>query len=139
MRTYVTFRHPAPFVVVSEDDGILSVDGADWFVALLNRIASLNLQSELCQEDWGVVAFAERAGKRFWIGLSMYGEGEWVAHVHHASLALFQRLSASGNRELQRVLCDLHDVLAADPAVSQIAWYREVEMRKAVPRGSSTP
>ena len=68
MRNNVTFHYPANFVPVSDDDGILSVTAADWFVSLLRRVNDLSVRSDLCQEDWGVVVFAERAGKRFWIG-----------------------------------------------------------------------
>lgn len=84
MRNNVTFRHPAEFIPVSEDDGILATAGADWFVSLLQRIDGLSVQSELCQEDWGVVVFAERAGKRFWVGLSLWPEHEHLLGYHAA-------------------------------------------------------
>jgi hypothetical protein len=29
------------------------VDGASWFVFLLQQIPGLRIESELCQEDWG--------------------------------------------------------------------------------------
>jgi hypothetical protein len=130
LRTYVTFQHPAPFVRVSDDDGILSVNGADWFVSLLSHVGNLELGSELCQEDWGIVAFAERAGKKFWIGLSWWEEGAWVAHFHHASWAWLQRFSPSGARELQRLVDDFHQALAHEPAVGEITWHREDDLRR---------
>jgi hypothetical protein len=139
VRTYVTFRHSALFVPVSDEDGILSVQGADWFVSLLRRIAGLELQTDLCQEDWGVVVFAERAGKKFWIGLSAEEEGAWLAHVHHGSWALLQRWSTAGDRELQRLVGDLHGMLAGEAAISEITWYREEDMMKGGRHGSPTP
>ena len=108
MRKNVTFRHPAEFVPVSGGDGILATAGAGWFVPLLRRIDGLSVQGELCQEDWGVVVFAERSGKRFWIGLSFWPDGEqaWLAHFHHHSFAWLQRRSAAGKRELERLVSD---------------------------------
>jgi hypothetical protein len=139
MRTNVTFRHPAEFVPLSDEDGILAVRGAQWFASILRRVPGLKLDEELCQEDWGVVVFVKRHAKCFWIGLSYWSEGEWLAHLHHGSFAWVQRLSASGNAELRRVVADLHAVLVSDPALSSITWYEESEMSKAEPRGYSTP
>ena len=126
---------------VSHDDGILAVGGAQWFVTLLRRVVGLQIESELVQEDWGVVIFARRDGKKFWIGLSMWPDGEhaWLAHCHHGSFAWLQRLSSSGKNELQRLVCDVHSVLASEPAVSDIVWFDESQMRKAQPDGSATP
>ncbi len=138
MRTYVSFRHPAEFVPFSENDGILAVGGAQWFVSLLQRVPGLQLDERVCQEDWGVVVFAKRNQKRFWIGLSMWPDGEhaWLAHVHHGSFAWLQRLSSSGKKEMKSLLTDIHDVLSSDPVVSAITWYEESEMGKAHPQGS---
>jgi hypothetical protein len=140
MRNNVRFRYPAQFVPVSEDDGILSVTGADWFVSLLGRINGLLVQSELCQEDWGVVVFVER-GKRFWIGLSFWPEGDhaWLTHFHHRSFAWLQRWSAAGNRELDRLVSDFHSVLANESTVRDIAWYYESDMGRANAASFSTP
>src|SRR6516162_6681702 len=103
MRTNVTFRHPAEFVPLSVEDGILAVSGAQWFAALLRRIRGLEIDEDLCQEDWGVVFFARRNQKKFWIGLSAWdSEGAWLAHFHHGSFARLQRFSSSGKKELKR-------------------------------------
>jgi hypothetical protein len=95
----------------------------------------------LCQEDWGVVVFAERAGKRFWIGLSLWPEDEpaWLAHFHHRSFAWLQRWSAAGKSELERLASDFHTVLASEPTVRDIAWYHESDMRRAHAPSSTTP
>jgi len=138
LRTHATFRHPARFVPVSEEDGVLSVAGAAWFVSLLGHVADLRLEQDLCQEDWGVVVFAGRAGKKFWIGLSADGEGAWIVHFHHGARAWLQRVTASGGRELRRLMQDLHGVLTRDPAVSDVAWYREDEMTRGQ-AGSDSP
>lgn len=129
MRTQVVFRHPAEFIPYTESDGILGVQGADWFVAILKRIDKCIVGAELCQEDWGAVIYAQRAGKRFWIGLSFFDHGAWIAHVHHD--ALLQGLTGSGRGELERLVTDLHRVLVADPAVTDVAWYHESD-RNAV-------
>jgi hypothetical protein len=139
MRTHVTFRHPAPFVRLSDEDGILSVAGAEWFVSLLARVPGLVVREDLCQEDWGIVSFAERAGKRFWIGLSAEEEGAWLGHFHHGSWAWLQRFSPSGDRELQRLLLDFHRVLANEAAVSEVTWYREEDVAKQHRSGSAAP
>lgn len=141
MRNNVTFRYPAQFIPVSADDGILSVKAADWFVSLLRRVDGLSVKTDLCQEDWGVVVFAERIGKRFWIGLSFWPDDEsaWLAHFHHHSFAWLQRWSAAGKRELDRLVSDFHAVLAQDPLVRDIAWFHEADMRRRDAQSSATP
>ena len=55
---------------------------------LLALVHGLAIEPRLCQEDWGVFIFAERDGKRFWIGLTWWpeGEGEWLVDVHHGGI-----------------------------------------------------
>lgn len=141
MRTNVTFHHPAEFVPLSDEDGVLAVGGAQWFVSLLRRVIGLQIDDELVQEDWGVVMRARREQKSFWIGLSLWPDGEhaWLAHFHHGSLAWLQRLGSSGKGELHRLVSDVHAVLVTEPAVSDIVWYEESQMRKAQPDGFATP
>lgn len=141
MRNNVTFRYPAEFIPESEDDGVLAAASADWFVSLLRRIDGLSVQDELIQEDWGVVVLAERVGKRFWIGLSLWPEGEtaWLAHFHHHSSAWLQRWSAAGKREFGRLVSDFHSVLATESAVCDIVWYHESDMRSVDAQSSTTP
>jgi len=141
MRNNVTFQYPAEFVPVSDEDGILAVGGAQWFVALLNRVPDLQVDDELCQEDWGIVVFASRAQKKFWVGLSFWPDGDraWLAHFHHSSFAWLQRLSASGRKQLQLLVGDFHAVLASEPSVSHIVWHEEGQMNEARPGGHSTP
>jgi hypothetical protein len=140
MRTNVIFRHPAEIVRLSDADGILAIDGAQWFVALLRRVPGLEIDPDLCQEDWGVVLYARRKQKQFWIGLSMWDtERAWLAHFHHGSTAWMQRLSSSGNSELRSLLSDVHGVLASESEVSAIVWYEENQLEKARPIGFPTP
>ena len=141
MRTNVTFHHPAEFVAVSDEDGILSVAGAQWFVALLRRVPALEIDEQLCQEDWGVVISARRAQKKFWIGFSMWPEGEhaWLAHFHHGSFAWLQRFTSSGQSGLGHLVSEVHRVLTHEPMVSGVLWYDESQMRKAEPDGFATP
>jgi hypothetical protein len=140
MRTFVKFRHPADFVPISDEDGILAVSGAQWFAELLRGVSGLQIEEELCQEDWGVVLFARRNRKKFWIGLSPWdGEHSWLAHFHHGSFAWFQRFSSSGAEELKRLLADVHKVLATEQAISEIAWHEESEMRRPGPKSFPTP
>jgi hypothetical protein len=141
MRTNVTFRHFAEFVGDQEDGGgVLAVSGAHWFAALLKRIQGLQLDEDACQEDWGVVFFARRNHWKFWIGLSAWNsEGAWLAHVHHGSFAWLQRFTAAGKNELKRLFADVHDILASEPAITEIAWHEESEMSKPEPGGFPTP
>jgi hypothetical protein len=79
-------------------------------------------------------------GKKFWIGLSAWGsEGAWLAHFHHGSFAWFQRFSSSGKNELERLLADVHSVLASEAVISRTAWHEENEMNKSQPAGFPTP
>ncbi len=141
MRTNVTFRHPAEFVGDQEDGGgILAVRGAEWFAALLRRVPGLELDEDLCQEDWGVVFFTRRNQRKFWIGLSAWDtDGSWLAHFHHGSFAWLQRYSSSGKAELGRLLADVHTVLKNESAVSGIAWHDEKAMRGPAPKAFAAP
>ncbi len=142
MRTIVTFRHPADFVPVADNNGILSISGAQWFVSFLGRVPDLHIPKKLCQEDWGVVIFVRRAGKKFWIGLTTLSESSghtWLAHFHHGSFAWLQRFTASGQNQLQRLVADFHSILTSETVISDVAWYDESEMFKAEASGSPTP
>jgi hypothetical protein len=140
MRTNVSFRHPAEFVPVSDTDGILAVEGARWFAALLKRVPDLQIDGDLCQEDWGVVVFARRGENSFWIGLSNWeDDGYWLAHFHHGSFPWLQRFKSAGKQELERLVSDFHLVLANEPEVTEITWYEEREMRKAQPTPYLSP
>ena len=141
MRTNVTFKYPAELAPISAEEGVLSVRGSKWFVALLQRVPGLQIKERLCQEDWGVVVFARRNQRRFWIGLSPWYDEEhaWLAHFHHAPFAWSQRFTASGKAELERIVADFRDVLTSDPAVSMLGWYHESEMSDADPHSCATP
>ncbi len=128
MRTNVSFRFSTEFVGAAESDDILGVNGVSWFIERLQRIPELSLASSLVQEDWGVVVFAERRKRRFWIGVSLFEEDTWIAHVHHRSV--LQRLSPSGRRQLQALTQDLHVALSSDAAVSDVRWYRQKDLRR---------
>jgi hypothetical protein len=141
IRTNVTFQHPAEFVGDSEDGGgVLAVRGAHWFAELLRRIPALQIDEDLCQEDWGVVFFGRRNQRRFWIGLSAWdAQGAWLAHFHHASFAWLQRFSSSGENELKHLVAGFHEVLTTEPTISGIAWHEESEMSKPQPASFPTP
>jgi hypothetical protein len=139
MRTNVTFRHPAEFITSDDSDGILAANGAGWFKDLLLRIDGLVVHSEPIQEDWGVVFFADRDDCRFWIGLSFWDEGAWIAHVHHHSTAWMQRFTARGKAALARLATDIHVALETETSVSDINWYLEAEIAKPDPKGAATP
>jgi hypothetical protein len=140
MRTNVTFQHSTDFVPVSDEDGVLATRGAGWFVDLLRMVPGLEVNDDLCQEDWGVVVFAERNRKSFWIGLSAWeDDGSWLAHFHHGSFAWLQRFSPSGKSELGRLLADVRAVLGREPAVSGISWHEEKAMRGPAPAAFATP
>jgi hypothetical protein len=123
-RTYVTFRHPAVFVPYG--DGVPAADSAQWFAALLRRVPGLAIEDDLRQEDWGVAVSARRNRRKFWIDLSYWDEGAWLAHIHRD--AWFQRLSSSGQNELKRLLADVHEVLTSEAAISDVAWWRDPEV-----------
>ncbi len=119
---------------------MLATRGADWFVDLLRKVPGLEVNDDLCQEDWGVVVFAGRNRKSFWIGLSAWeDDGSWLAHFHHGSFAWLQRFSPSGKSELAHLLADVHTILKSDPAVSAIRWHDEKAMRGPAPAAFATP
>ena len=146
MRDNVTFVHPAPFVGLSgdSDESILAVAGADWFAQLLRRIPGLEVQPELCQEDWGVVVFASRGPARFWIGLSLWPDvpQAWLAHLHVGSYSILDHLRGAPKQAraaLPALARDLHQVLNTEPAITGIRWYREKEMAHADASGAPNP
>jgi hypothetical protein len=143
MRTNITFRYPAEFLAHEEyGEDVLAVRGAQWFADLLKRVPGLEVDEELCQEDWGVVVFARRNQKTFWIGLTPWDwitEGAWNAHFHHGSFSWLQWFSSTGKEEFKRLLIDVHDVLVSEPTITEIAWFEEREMNKPGPHSYPTP
>jgi hypothetical protein len=137
MRNYVTFGFPTAWIPVSEEDGILSVSGAIWFVDILRNIPNLSIEREPCQEDWGVAIFVRYSSLRFWIGLSFWEENKWLAHVHVASW--FKRLRRSGRDGISHLTVDLHRALSAEVKVNGIAWHREEEMTLSSLVGANSP
>jgi hypothetical protein len=131
IRDSVSFRHPAPFVSLPDQDQILSTAGAAWFRDLLKRVPMLLVDDDLCQEDWGVVIFAERHRSRFWIGLSLGPDGDpgsWLAHAHHASFAWLQRLSRRGKQDLTSLMTDIHTMLSSEPLVTNVRWFNGADL-----------
>lgn len=115
MRTNVTFRHPAEFVGDENGAGVLAVHGAKWFAEILSRVPHLELDADPCQEDWGVVFFARRNQKKFWIGLSAWNSDRaWLAHFYHGTFAWLQRFSSRGNEELELLIADIHKALVSE-------------------------
>lgn len=129
-RNHVRFIHPAEQIFVSEDEGICSVEGAGWLAEIVQRIPELSVNSELLQEDWGAMVFAERHGARFWLGLNFgpNGDDDRLAHAHHDCFLWPQWLTKKGIFEYRRLLEDVHNVLVADPNVSQVSWYFESDV-----------
>jgi hypothetical protein len=130
MRTNVVFRCAQEFVGADQDEGILGVRGAVWFVEKLKRIPGLAIDQQLIQEDWGVVIFSQKNEKRFWIGLSLLPDGEnhWLAHVHHASWALLQRFTTKGRAALDDLVKEIDVVLKADATVTDVRWCRDEDV-----------
>jgi len=141
MRNKVLFQHPAEFVPNQDTEGVLSVDGAIWFLEILQVIPGIHVDEERCQEDWGVVFFARRNGSRFWIGLSawMDDDADWLVHVHHRSFAWFQRWSRSGRDEFKQLVLDLHRVMESQAEVSNLRWYNRQELESGHGEGSPCP
>ena len=135
MRKSVIFKFPAELIPVSEEDGILSTTGALWFRDLLNKVPHLEVDNDLLQEDWGVAILARRNNKRFWIGLNFWDENTWLAHFHHRTFALLQRLT--GTSELNNLVFAFHDILKAEAQVSGIEWYEQKNL--AIPGSQSSP
>ena len=120
MQNEFTFRYPEPGVTTNEDgSGVLSIRGAGWFADFLRRIPNLDVDGDLCQEDWCVVVFARREGREFWVGISSAGEGEYDVHFHHGSFAWLQRMTPGGRAALARLIDDFRIVASEDEAVTE--------------------
>ena len=61
MRTNVTFSSAEEFVPLADNDCILSIKNAAWFVAKLRNMPALQLGDELCQRGLGCGDFREKA------------------------------------------------------------------------------
>jgi hypothetical protein len=138
LRTQVIFEYPARFVGTDADNGgVLSVKGAQWFLSFLKSVPDLEVDPDLCQEDWGVVIFAKRNRRKFYIGLNSMDEGQWLAHIQYGWVTRFR---PSRKRELLCLVMDLHRVLSLYQSVKAIAWYTEKEAFKGyTSKGHSTP
>jgi hypothetical protein len=136
MRTTVRFRHPAPLVVVSDEDGVLSVAGADWFLDALRTIPGIELDQRLVQEDWGVIVRAHRGGRRCRIGLSSAGhEHEWVAHICPRSFAWLERFSPGARAARIALIGEVDRALRAAHA-SGFRWFDESDLNLRAPAES---
>jgi hypothetical protein len=135
MRNTVRFQYPAPLVVVSDEDGVLSVEGAGWFLDMIKTIPGINLDQGVVQEDWGVVVCAHRTGRSYRIGLSSTGyEHEWVAHVRH-HLAWLERFSPRGRAAREALVGELGLALRAANA-SELKWFDESDLNLRAPAES---
>lgn len=135
MRNTVTFHHPAPAAVVPDEDGVLGIEGAGWFLDLLGTIPGIELERDVVQEDWGIVVRARRAGRSYWIGLSTMGKDEWVAHVHHDSFAWLQRFSAGGRAARAALVGEVDHALRRANA-SSLKWFDQSDVNLRAPAGS---
>jgi hypothetical protein len=118
----VTFKYPAPYVGAPKSEDILGIEGATWFVEILRRIPSIEIDPELVQEDWGILVWVRRGGKAFWIGLSSEGDEAWIAHVHHD--AWIQRVTPSGKRARYELVRALERALH-DAGATSMLWFEE--------------
>lgn len=136
MRTTVRFRHPAPLVVVSDEDGVLSVAGAAWFLDTIRTIPGIELDPRLVQEDWGVIVRAHRGGRCFHIGLSSSGhEHEWVAHVRPRSFAWLERFSPGARPARAALVGELDRALRTANATG-LKWFDESDLNLRAPVAS---
>ena len=128
MRTTVSFEYPARFVGTEADDaGVLSIKGAGWFASILGSIPELEVNPQLCQEDWGVVVFTKRRQIAFdfffWGGLAEDPISSWVAEVRHGGLFGLQRFMTKGQQELRFLVQDFHQTLTRNTQISNLAWF----------------
>lgn len=136
MRNTVSFHLAAPLAVVSDEDGVLRVAGADWFLDTLRTIPGIELDQRLVQEDWGVIVCAHRDGRRYRIGLSSAGhEHEWVAHVRPRSFAWVERFSPGGRAARTALIGEVDRALRAAHA-SGLRWFDESDLNLRAPAES---
>jgi hypothetical protein len=129
MKKAASFEYPAPFIGTDEDEGgVLSVNGARWFASILNTISGLEVDSDLCQEDWGVVIFVKRNKNPFdvflWGGMSETAN-LWIVELRYGGIFGFQRFWPDARLEFARVLHDLTEALNHDSSVSNIQWFEK--------------
>jgi len=143
MRTTVSFEYPAPFVGTDPDGGgVLSIKAAGWFATILSSIPELEVDFNLCQEDWGVVVFTKRQKRPFhfffWYGLAEEPTNLWVTEVRHGGLLGLQRFLPEGQQELRRLVLDFNETLVRSPNVSHIAWFSSSDQAFS-PKGQRFP
>ncbi len=137
MRTNVTFRHTAKFVPLSDEDGIIAVNGAQWFAALLRRVQALEIDENLCQEDWGrrVICPTQWTKVLDWTKCV-----ERKRHMARPLSPWFTGVVAAvrfvWQERIEAFVGRCSPALAGDAAISDIAWYEESEMHKPQPRVS---
>lgn len=73
-----------------------------------------------------MVVFAKFEGRRFWIGLGWNGDSPWLAFIVYRTF--WQRFFLANRSAFGRLAYRLHEVLRADPDVSDIAWYSKDDL-----------
>lgn len=136
MRNTVSFHYPAPLVVVSDEDGVLSVEGAGWFLDMIRTIPGIDVEQSVLQEDWGVVVRVRLAGRSYRVGLSFTGnEHDWVAHVRHHSFAWLERFSPGGRAARAALVGEVDRALRTANA-SALKWFDESDLNLRAPAES---
>jgi hypothetical protein len=142
MRNTVAFSIPSVHWPEESDaepfSDVLLTKHTTWFLDILRRIEWLKIDPKLCQEDWGVVAFASHEKLAFWIGLSVGDvEDEWIAHVHHGSFSMVQRFTRAGKQAFEKVIVDFDRALRESGATT-VRWYHEDDQSFKNPAASPT-
>jgi hypothetical protein len=136
MRNTVSFQYRAPMVVVSDEDGVVGVEGAGWFLDIIRTIPGIDLDQSVVQEDWGVVIPARLAGRSYWIGLSSTGdEHDWVAHVRPHALAWLERFSPRARAARAALVGEVDRALRTAHA-SGLKWFDENDVNLRAPAKS---
>jgi hypothetical protein len=120
MKDHVQFEYPAPFIGSSEGGDVIGVEGVEWFDTLLSKVTGFSRSGSPIQEDWGVVFFMSSESYKFWVGISWYGENNWIAHVHQSTLKFM--LPFTGRNELTSFAESLDTVLQDESRVKDVRW-----------------
>ena len=139
MRSSVSFKFVTEFVGADADEGILGIKGADWFVRRLQQIPEITVVPNLIQDDWGVAILVTRKRRQFWFGLGVFGDDTWIAHLHRYPLGVLEYLLPPHKRQFDALLKEFHAVLATDPAISEIRWYEERDLRRSTRKWAAYP
>ena len=142
IRNFVSFKSPYFVDEYQEfiDGGLFAGQAlSEYLVQQMNNKGFTAEPPEM--EDFAWTLYVQVDGSTFWIhvGESGNSENEWLVTVNTTLGFLRRLLGKTDDVQIKRFCWDLHQILAADTRVSEIAWHSETEWSQAVSISFPTP